>query len=930
MSPFVSMLNFLLHWVLPFAVAAGSFVLVANYGEDKYRRSNLDVFWKKVLKIAILVGTLALIISIVIHSKPYMFFVSWLGNINNYIKTLPIIGLLGYWNTVAHVWFGQMWAYWSIIYSRAFSFVYVFGTIIEIYALKWRIGFWRAFNVIWPVVIMYPFLISKYAFGYQTPIQDQVLKGILKAKLRENLNDSYEWIDRGVDDKGQPIKAGAGGSVQLQTKSAVNQAMKRTKVTVQTTTDGKREAHVLIRQSRETETDRSIEQVLKGWGERVSGDSIYFPADATYTNDEHGFTFTSSVNYNADEELGSYLAIFENPFSQENRKSRGGDGTLKVFMRVLRESWKYFIHFTPYAIYSSSVNRARTKYFRDTSADKARYKVQQNLDLSVVPTPKDPKSGRTIDEQRELALRKAKSRVQDVAAALSGFGLYGQFKNVKVGGNSAIYEFTLPPDAKLPSDFDKVQTQMGNILRISEKPIVTLRAGVLSVALNNDVNIPVSFADMIRRRSKGTSEIISGLLGEDALGHPITMELGDSMPHVMLFGATGRGKSVLIESFLYTVMSGTDPEHLRIIYLDGKGNSFEFMRADGPHPNPFTFTQPADASGDIEYARALLIWVEKEIRRRIQLFKEQSVAKLSEYNQRMEKMGKEILPEILVVTDEYSAITDKDNQLRGNDYVMKNAVDRIEYAAKMARSVGIRLLLANQTARKEKVPGKISANITGRVSMGVSEPVESEIALPETGIKANLISQPGEFYSLVHGAQHPEHGNGPYLLPETMNKLNDGLTKKFGKCKYVKTRKEIFSEAGIDDESEGIAENTKVTDDNQNMQLRELKYSEVKTPKTSYTSETRLGTILHALSRDPELAPYVKFNETSILDNNLELSSGDPAKKKSAQIRIKRIKSLLERILSQMNVTLIDDRRGKGKHSGDILVKMTRGSNRSL
>ena len=172
----------------------------------------------------------------------------------------------------------------------------------------------------------------------------------------------------------------------------------------------------------------------------------------------------------------------------------------------------YLFHLTPYSIYSRRKALIDRKYFRDTTADKAKFRVQQNLDLGVIPVPKD-KKGRTIDELRQLALKKAKARIPDVTTALSGFGLYGKFKSVLVGGNTAIYNFTLPPDAKLPNDFDKVQDQIGNILRIHEKPIITLSAGILSVSMPNDVNIPVYFTDMIKKRSKGASSIISGLIG---------------------------------------------------------------------------------------------------------------------------------------------------------------------------------------------------------------------------------------------------------------------------------------------------------------------------------------------------------------------------------------------------------------------------------
>ena len=125
----------------------------------------------------------------------------------------------------------------------------------------------------------------------------------------------------------------------------------------------------------------------------------------------------------------------------------------------------------------------------------------------------------------------------------------------------------------------------------------------------------------------------------------------------------------------------------------------------------------------------------------------------------------------------------------------------------MDRSSGIRLLLANQTARKEKLPGKIMANITGRISLSVSERIEAEIALPDSDIRSDLISQPGEFYSIMNGIKNPEHGNSPYLTDDQTKALNDELTRDFGKREYVVTREEIIA----------MAENKEVEHNNDNL-----------------------------------------------------------------------------------------------------------------
>lgn len=94
---------------------------------------------------------------------------------------------------------------------------------------------------------------------------------------------------------------------------------------------------------------------------------------------------------------------------------------------------------------------------------------------------------------------------------------------------------------------------------------------------------------------------------------------------------------------------------------------------------------------------------ERETRRRIDLFKHRGVSKIAEFNK---KYPEEYLYEILVVCDEFSAITDLDNLLKASELAEKGTIDTFEYLAKMSRSVGIHLLLANQTARKKKFRGK--------------------------------------------------------------------------------------------------------------------------------------------------------------------------------------------------------------------------------
>lgn len=860
-------------WVLPLSVMTGLYILFTKYLYTIYEKIDMERIVKSIIKAGIVLGILVVAWYGITNAN-------WFRELSGYTKQgadwianteqaqSAIQTGASWWQKVL-----QFLIKWLPIYFRAFVLVWVISTGIFIQSLIWRVQFIRGATIVISTVTLFPFLAFKYLLGYQTPFFDFVQSRLFIAKLKENLNDSYFNAIQGMDEQGQKFDSGAGGTVQVHRIKATAVAVKRTKAKVRTA-GGVRRAELVTKNSRETDTDRLIELALKGFGKRLIAPSIRFQDDPILNVGRGGYIFDSDVSYHSGDVLGTWKSIFSNPFSEETRIKNGGAGAIKSIVTMYEEFFKYIFNFTPPAIHERIVDREIRLYTPDRTAEKAKYKAQQNLDLSVVPAPIDPDTGNDRETQIEVARKVARERIGDVTNALNTFKINGAFDRVLVGGNTAIYQYTLPRTADLPSDFNRVQEGISQILKTPELPIISVNAGILSVSLINGVNIPVDFSNMIQSRKKGMKSIISGIAGVDALGNNIYVELGDTIPHMMLFGATGWGKTVTIMNIIYSVMSAVSPDMLKIAYLDGKGNSFEFMRTDNKdsatyHPNPFTYAQPADASGDIEYARALLKHFEKETRRRIDLFKKCGVSKLAEFNR---KFPKEFLYEILVVCDEFSAITDLDNTLKASELAEKGTVDTFEYLAKMARSVGIHLLLANQTARKEKVPGKISANIGGRLSLKVSEPIESDIALPDSNIAVHLISQAGEFYSTLNGIRNAEHGNSPYLSDDTMNALNDGLERKFGHHDYVVSRDEVMREIyGEDSEENSLYD----------------------VPEPIPNTETPLDELLYIISNYPEWA--VANKHSSVFSRNVAINTDSPSERKKNKTLLKEALEIAEK-----------------------------------
>lgn len=866
------MYNLLLNWLLPIGIMVGLFASVISLIRVLYQRTDIDRLWTWGVSVVVTLGVLFIIIKMLSRFGVVAGLEQMLHFLNS--KLLLMIPPLGGFNAMVGakihafwLWFKAFSHVWFPVYFRAFCIVFPIGTAIAVWSLVHRISFYRGANILLSYAVIHPYLMLKYLLGYASPAFDYINSRLFVAQLKENLNDSYFDALQGVDEKGKKFQDGAGGTSSTQTKKAVALAMRYTKSTVETVGGNRnnRHAKLTIMRSRETETDNMIQNTLKGFGSRINVPFVQFQETPTFNPKEKGYVFDSDVNYHAGKDLGSWSEIFNNPLKIENKKTNGGRGTLTTFFIDYANMLRYFFHLTPYAMYDRIRSNAKIKFARDTSADKAKYIARQNIDLSILPTPVDAKTGNTSDVQRKEALQRANERINDITSALNANKIRGTFDSVAVGGSNAIYKYTLPRDPDLPSDFSDIQTKMANMLKTASEPIITLSAGVLTVSITNQgtdgqpINIPVSFADMIRNREKGMKNIITGMAGVDAFGKNIYVELGDSMPHMMLFGATGRGKTVTIMDILYSIMDAVTPDDLRIEYIDGKGNSFEFMRTDegAKHPNPFTYAQPADASGDIDYARALILHTENVVRRRIQIFKERGVSKLAEFNK---QFPDEKMYEILMVFDEFSAVTDKDSDLKGDDYNKLSVTKHMEYLLKMARSAGVRVIMANQTARKSKVPGELTANIPGRLSLGVTEPIEAEIALPESGIAIHKVAQAGEFYSIMHGSGNPEHGNSPFLPDDQMNDLNDSLESVFGHRDYVVTRDEVLAEA---EDAEPETE-----DDSYDSP------SEQEMP----TADTSINDLIGICKKYPEW--FINNENSPVITGNKNFTEGSPAKLK--------------------------------------------------
>lgn len=210
-------------------------------------------------------------------------------------------------------------------------------------------------------------------------------------------------------------------------------------------------------------------------------------------------------------------------------------------------------------------------------------------------------------------------------------------------------------------------------------------------------------------------------LGRDVSGNPVVADLG-SMPHLLIAGTTGSGKSVSIAAFTTCLVVNNSPEDLRLVMIDPK--MVELVRFNGlPHLYGKVET-------DLERILAVLRWSVAEMDRRYKVLESSRSRNIDSHNRKIRrKKGEQPLPRIVIMIDELADL-------------MMSAPDQTEHSlvrlAQMARAVGIHLVVATQRPSTDVVTGLIKANFPARISFAVASSVDSRVILDTVGAEALL------------------------------------------------------------------------------------------------------------------------------------------------------------------------------------------------
>lgn len=240
-------------------------------------------------------------------------------------------------------------------------------------------------------------------------------------------------------------------------------------------------------------------------------------------------------------------------------------------------------------------------------------------------------------------------------------------------------------------------------------------------------------------------------LGNDVAGQAVAADLS-KMPHLLIGGTTGSGKSVCIKSITACLICNNTPDELRLVMIDPK--MVELIRFSGlPHLY-------GEVEVDLDRVVKVLRWVALEMDDRYKRFADASARHLDDFNRKMERQGKPTLPRIVVLIDELADLM----------MLAPEAVEQLLCRiAQMGRATGIHLVVATQRPSTDVVTGLIKANFPARVAFATASQIDSRVILDMQG--AETLLGDGDMLYMAPDAGHPKRVQGCYVSSEELDRV---------------------------------------------------------------------------------------------------------------------------------------------------------------
>ncbi|SJZ31580.1 DNA translocase FtsK [Selenihalanaerobacter shriftii] len=336
---------------------------------------------------------------------------------------------------------------------------------------------------------------------------------------------------------------------------------------------------------------------------------------------------------------------------------------------------------------------------------------------------------------------------------LSSFGVQAKVVDVSYGPTITRYEIQPAPGVKV-SKISNLANDIALSLAAADVRIEAPIPGKAAVGIEvpNQEQVMVHLREILDTKEfKNSKSKLSVALGKDIAGKPIVANLAQ-MPHLLVAGATGSGKSVCINSIISSLLYKGNPDDIKLMLIDPKMVELSIYNKI-PHLIAPVIT-------DAKKAATALKWIVEEMENRYELFASSGAKGIESYNRQYSDEADERLPYVVVVIDELSDLM----------MVAANQVeDAICRLAQMARAAGIHLIIATQRPSVDVITGLIKANIPSRISFAVSSQTDSRTIL-DTGGAEKLLGKGDMLYSPV-GSQKSTRIQGAFISEQEVKNL---------------------------------------------------------------------------------------------------------------------------------------------------------------
>lgn len=356
--------------------------------------------------------------------------------------------------------------------------------------------------------------------------------------------------------------------------------------------------------------------------------------------------------------------------------------------------------------------------------------------------------------------KELQSKSETLVNTLKSFGVETRLVGISHGPSVTRYELQPAAGVKI----SKI-TGLANDIALNlassgvriEAPIPNKAA--VGIEVPNKLRSSVGIKELLQSASfRNAKSKLTCVLGKDITGEIITMDLA-KMPHLLVAGTTGSGKSVCLNSMIASILYKARPDEVKLIMIDPK--QVEFMNYNGiPHLLVPVVTNPQKAAG-------ALSWAVNEMLKRYQRFSSNGVRNIQGYNDLCKTdESMEPMPQIVIFIDELSDL------MMAAPNEVEDSICRL---AQMARAAGMHMVIATQSPRVDVITGLIKANIPSRIALTVSNAMDSRVILDMAGAE-NLVGY-GDMLYFPTGMNKPLRVQGCYMPDEDIHSVVEFLKK---------------------------------------------------------------------------------------------------------------------------------------------------------